>query len=211
MSRRGKQATTDAATPSRVRTSRNSSRGRDEAFLSNRFDHQLHFDRWKGLENLDIMHERIVRLNGEEEPIFRNCILGLGWRFMYDDLVRINVSVVRELCANFSSAKQDHVFLQGKRIPFTEANICDERSARGVGTRGVQIDYAASKDGARQKMSCHNSLQPIQKYRVWNSGRSPNELAQGTILVVRKTGVAIVSVSKWKLKERYRDKLIKRC
>ncbi|MED6219453.1 hypothetical protein PIB30_035945 [Stylosanthes scabra] len=38
-------------------------------------------------------------------------------------------------------------------------------------------------------------LQPVQKYRVWDSGRSPNELTQGTILVVRKTGVAIVSVS----------------
>ncbi|MED6159570.1 hypothetical protein PIB30_043435 [Stylosanthes scabra] len=100
MSRRGKQVATDAATPSR-----------------------LHFDRWKGLENRDIVHERIVRIDGEEEPIFRNRIQGLGWGFMYKDLVRINVSVVREFCANFSSAKQGHVFLRGKKIPFTETNI----------------------------------------------------------------------------------------
>ncbi|MED6188146.1 hypothetical protein PIB30_083241 [Stylosanthes scabra] len=84
-----------------------------------------------------------------------------------------------------------------------------ERSARGVATRGIRIDYAASKDETRQKMSCHKSLQLVLKYRVWDSGRSPNELTEGTILVVRKTGVTIVSVSEWKLKERYREKLIK--
>ncbi|MED6139960.1 hypothetical protein PIB30_088689 [Stylosanthes scabra] len=75
MSRR-KQAATEDATPSRVRSSRNLSRGRDE-----------------------------------------------GWGFMYEDLVRINVSLVRDFCANFSSTKQDHVFLRAKRIPFTEAHI----------------------------------------------------------------------------------------
>ncbi|MED6158659.1 hypothetical protein PIB30_034808 [Stylosanthes scabra] len=75
------------------------------------------------IENRDIVHERIVRIDGEEEPIFRNRIQGLGWGFMYEDLVRINVSVVREFCANFSSANQEHVFLRGKRIPFTETNI----------------------------------------------------------------------------------------
>ncbi|MED6147733.1 hypothetical protein PIB30_046540 [Stylosanthes scabra] len=31
--------------------------------------------------------------------------------------------MVREFCANFSLAKKDHVFLRGKRIPFTEADI----------------------------------------------------------------------------------------
>ncbi|MED6171983.1 hypothetical protein PIB30_045846, partial [Stylosanthes scabra] len=53
--------------------------------------------------------------------------------------------------------------------------------------------YIASKDGSRQKMSCQKSLQPVQKYRVWDSDRSPNELTQATILVMRKSGVAIVT------------------
>ncbi|MED6197258.1 hypothetical protein PIB30_054999 [Stylosanthes scabra] len=123
MSRKRKQAATNAANPPRVRTSRNSSRGREDDFPNNRFDHQIHYDRWKGMENRGIVHERIVRIDGEEEPIFRNCIQGLGWGFMYDDLVRINLSIVREFCANFSSANQDHVFLRGKRIPFTETHI----------------------------------------------------------------------------------------
>ncbi|MED6211719.1 hypothetical protein PIB30_076369 [Stylosanthes scabra] len=122
MSRR-KQAATDEATSSRGRVSRNSNRGRQDTFPNERFDHQLHFDRWKGMENWDIVHERIIRLDGEEETIFRNRIQGLGWGFMYADLVRINVSMVREFCANFSSTKQDHVFLRGKKIPFTEADV----------------------------------------------------------------------------------------
>ncbi|MED6207301.1 hypothetical protein PIB30_034502 [Stylosanthes scabra] len=101
MSRR-RQAATDEATSSRGRVSRNSNRGRQYTFPNERFDHQLHYDRWKGMENRDIVHERIIRLDGEEETIFRNRIQGL---------------------ANFSSTKQDQLFLRGKRIPFTEADV----------------------------------------------------------------------------------------
>ncbi|MED6219729.1 hypothetical protein PIB30_038466 [Stylosanthes scabra] len=70
-----------------------------------------------------IVHERIVRLDGDERRVFQERILGLSWGFMYEDLIRINVSMVREFCANFSSAKQDTVFLRGKRMPFTEDDI----------------------------------------------------------------------------------------
>ncbi|MED6152824.1 hypothetical protein PIB30_095711, partial [Stylosanthes scabra] len=72
MSHRGKDIATGTSTPSRVRTSKNSNRGRGEGFPSNRFDHQLHYDRWKGLENRQIVHERIIRLDGDEERIFRS-------------------------------------------------------------------------------------------------------------------------------------------
>ncbi|MED6183736.1 hypothetical protein PIB30_040456 [Stylosanthes scabra] len=112
-----------SATPSRVRASSNSNRERGNNFPNDRFDHQIHYDRWKGLVNRGIVHERIVRIDREKEPIFHNRIQGLGWRFMYDDLVRINLSGVHEFCANFSSAKQEYVFLRGKKIPFTKAHI----------------------------------------------------------------------------------------
>ncbi|MED6162765.1 hypothetical protein PIB30_073624 [Stylosanthes scabra] len=59
-------------------------------------------------------------------------------------------------------------------------------------------------------MGCHKSLQPVQKYRVWDSGHSPNELTQWSVLVVRKSRVAIVCESERKLREKYREKLIKR-
>ncbi|MED6201594.1 hypothetical protein PIB30_096575 [Stylosanthes scabra] len=111
MSCRGKDIATSTSTPSRVRTSKNSNRGRGEGFPSNRFDHQLHYDRWKGLENRQIMHEQIISLDGNKERIFRERVFGLGWGFMYDDLIRINLYMVREFCANFSSGQQEHVFL----------------------------------------------------------------------------------------------------
>ncbi|MED6111504.1 hypothetical protein PIB30_052834 [Stylosanthes scabra] len=113
MSRRGKQAAANDPLP----------RGFDLLGTRAEGGTKLHFDRWKGLENQDIVHERIVRLDGDERRVFQEHILGLGWGFMYEDLIRINVSVVREFCANFSSAKPDHVFLRGKRIPFTEDDI----------------------------------------------------------------------------------------
>ncbi|MED6139002.1 hypothetical protein PIB30_079814 [Stylosanthes scabra] len=122
MSRR-RQAAIDEATSSRGQTLRNSNRGRQDVFPNERFDHQLHFDRWKGMENRGIVHERIVRVDGDEGPAFSNRIEGLRWRFMYDDLVRINLSMVREFRTNFSSATQNHVYLRGKKIPFTEAHI----------------------------------------------------------------------------------------
>ncbi|MED6148707.1 hypothetical protein PIB30_055332 [Stylosanthes scabra] len=115
-SRRGKQATADDATPSRVRSSRNSSRGRDEGFPASRFDHQVHFDRWKGLENRDIVHERIVRLDGDEDEIFRERLLGLGWGFMYDDLVRINVTVVRNSAPIFLQQSRSMYFCGGRKF-----------------------------------------------------------------------------------------------
>ncbi|MED6208847.1 hypothetical protein PIB30_048996 [Stylosanthes scabra] len=86
-------------------------------------------------EMKDVVHERIVRLDGDEDRGFRERLLGLGWGFMYEDLVRINVSMVREFCANFCSAKQDHVFLRGKRTPFTEAHI-----RRYLGIPGEALD-----------------------------------------------------------------------
>ncbi|MED6170891.1 hypothetical protein PIB30_035468 [Stylosanthes scabra] len=42
---------------------------------------------------------------------------------MYHPLVCINVTLVREFYANFSSGEQKTVFLRGKRIPFTEEAI----------------------------------------------------------------------------------------
>ncbi|MED6169273.1 hypothetical protein PIB30_019916 [Stylosanthes scabra] len=76
----------DSATPSRVRASRNSNRERGDNFPNDRFDHQIHYDRWKSMENRGVVHEWIVRITGDEELAFRNHIQGLGWRFMYNDL-----------------------------------------------------------------------------------------------------------------------------
>ncbi|MED6186248.1 hypothetical protein PIB30_065012 [Stylosanthes scabra] len=96
---------------------------------------------WKGLENRQIVHERIIRLDDDEERVLRERVFGLGWGFMYDPLIRINLSMVCESCANFSSGEQDHVFLQGKKIPFTEDNI-----RRHLGIHGDSPDAEVDDD-----------------------------------------------------------------
>ncbi|MED6107374.1 hypothetical protein PIB30_013223 [Stylosanthes scabra] len=80
--------------------------------------------------------------------------------------------------------------------------INDERSAGGVATRGIRIDYAASKDRARQKMSCHKSLQPVQKYRVELGLRNGWALARKSEIpkiasIARARDVLVLGVTKW--------------
>ncbi|MED6153109.1 hypothetical protein PIB30_098431 [Stylosanthes scabra] len=41
----------------------------------------------------------------------------LGWSFMYNDLVDINLSIVREFYSNFSHASQNTLYLQENHIP----------------------------------------------------------------------------------------------
>ncbi|MED6189516.1 hypothetical protein PIB30_096659 [Stylosanthes scabra] len=53
---------------------------------------------------------------------------GLGWMFMYNVLEPINLTLVRELYSNFSSANKHTVFLHGKQIPITE-NALNEKDA----------------------------------------------------------------------------------
>ncbi|MED6128483.1 hypothetical protein PIB30_098393 [Stylosanthes scabra] len=112
-----------ASTPSRAHSTKNSNRGRGETFPADRFDKEIHYDRWKALEHRGYVHERIIRLPEEEPDFLRAHVLGLGWGFIYSSLVRINVTMVWEFCANFSSAEQDVVLFRGVKIPFTEDAI----------------------------------------------------------------------------------------
>ncbi|MED6138546.1 hypothetical protein PIB30_075182 [Stylosanthes scabra] len=123
MARKGKEAAA-TSTPSRSRTTKNSSRGRDDGFPADRFDSQIHYERWKTMENRGFTHERIIRLPEGEPDFWHDRIEGLGWGFMYNAFIPINITLVREFCANFSANHQDTVFLCGRRIPFTENDIC---------------------------------------------------------------------------------------
>ncbi|MED6165049.1 hypothetical protein PIB30_095969, partial [Stylosanthes scabra] len=49
--------------------------------------------------------------------------------------------MVCEFCANFSSGQQEHVFLRGKKIPFTEDNI-----HRHLGIHGDSPDAKVDDD-----------------------------------------------------------------
>ncbi|MED6221825.1 hypothetical protein PIB30_058389 [Stylosanthes scabra] len=123
MARKGKEVAS-ASTPSRIRTTKNSSRGRDEGFPTKRFDSLIHYDRWKTMENRGITHERIIRFPYKEPDFMHDRVEGLSWGFMYNAFPTVNVTMVQEFYGNFSADHQTHVFLQGKRIPFSEEDIC---------------------------------------------------------------------------------------
>ncbi|MED6187877.1 hypothetical protein PIB30_080694 [Stylosanthes scabra] len=53
MARKGKEVAS-ASTSLRSRTTKNSNRGRDEGFPTERFDSQIHYDRWKTMEHRGI-------------------------------------------------------------------------------------------------------------------------------------------------------------
>ncbi|MED6187908.1 hypothetical protein PIB30_081039 [Stylosanthes scabra] len=91
MARKGKEIAS-ASTPSRARSTKNSNRGRGKTFSADRFDNQIHYDRWRALERRGYVHEQIIRL-------LRARVLGLGWGFMHNPLVRINVTMEREFWA----------------------------------------------------------------------------------------------------------------
>ncbi|MED6150486.1 hypothetical protein PIB30_072760 [Stylosanthes scabra] len=75
------------------------------------------------MENRGYTHERIIRLPEGEPDFWHDRIEGLGWGFMYNAFIPINVTLVTKFCANFSANHQETVFLRGRRIPFTENDI----------------------------------------------------------------------------------------
>ncbi|MED6204362.1 hypothetical protein PIB30_008489 [Stylosanthes scabra] len=106
MASKGK-GTASTSTPSRVRNTKNSSRGRGDTFPADRFHAQIHYDRWKTLEHRGYTHERIIRFPDKDLDFFHDRVEELGWGFMYNALVPINVTMVPEFCANFSSPEQE--------------------------------------------------------------------------------------------------------
>ncbi|MED6175244.1 hypothetical protein PIB30_076577 [Stylosanthes scabra] len=74
------------------------------------------------MEHRGITHERIIHFSDREPDFMLDRVEGLGWGFMYNAFPPINVTMVREFC-NFSADHQTHVFLRGRRIPFSEEDI----------------------------------------------------------------------------------------
>ncbi|MED6172091.1 hypothetical protein PIB30_046906 [Stylosanthes scabra] len=78
------------STPSRSRTTKNSNQGRDESFPTERFDSQIHYDRWKTMERRGITHEQIIRFLDGEPDFLHERVEGIGrWiPFSEDDIRR---------------------------------------------------------------------------------------------------------------------------
>ncbi|MED6213814.1 hypothetical protein PIB30_097038 [Stylosanthes scabra] len=87
------------------------------------FDSREHYERSKQIFNREILHKRVINFENQGPDFMHERIEELGWLFMYNDLVDINLDIMREFYSNFSKADQSTVYLRGKQIPISENAI----------------------------------------------------------------------------------------
>ncbi|MED6114565.1 hypothetical protein PIB30_081517 [Stylosanthes scabra] len=56
-------------------------------------------------------------LKGSKPDTFQEHILVWGWEFMYDPVIPINMTLVREFYANRNQKNQREVYMRGRKIP----------------------------------------------------------------------------------------------
>ncbi|MED6192550.1 hypothetical protein PIB30_011076 [Stylosanthes scabra] len=139
MARKGKE-TASTSTSSRARNTKNSIRGRSEAFPADRFDNQIHYDKLKSLEHWGYTHERVIHFDDKHPDFFQR----------------------REFCANYSSPDQETVFLRGVKITFKESDICRNLGIH-IDLPGPDVDDAFVEITKRREA---NSLNMDEVFQV---------------------------------------------
>ncbi|MED6176918.1 hypothetical protein PIB30_092937 [Stylosanthes scabra] len=81
-----------------------------------RFETPTHAKRGQMLSERKVMHERVINFRGKRYT-FQEQIFARGWQFMYDSVVPINMSLVREFYANCDKKNQREVYIRGRKIP----------------------------------------------------------------------------------------------
>ncbi|MED6134419.1 hypothetical protein PIB30_036839 [Stylosanthes scabra] len=69
-----------------------------------RFNSRQSYEKSKVVFERQILNERIIHFNEERDDFMRQRIDGLGWSYMYNDLVEINITWVKEFYSHFSMA-----------------------------------------------------------------------------------------------------------
>ncbi|MED6185713.1 hypothetical protein PIB30_059709 [Stylosanthes scabra] len=87
------------------------------------FDSREHYERSKLISNREILHKQVINFENQGPDFMQERIVELGWSFMYNDLVDINLTIVREFYSNFSHASHETVYLRGRQIPIAENAI----------------------------------------------------------------------------------------
>ncbi|MED6134002.1 hypothetical protein PIB30_033425 [Stylosanthes scabra] len=87
------------------------------------YDSREHYERSKLMRTKKVLNERIVQIPGEGRDFMIQRIHQLGWDYMYNDLVDINVTIVKEFYSNFSKSVQRTVYLRGTQINIDEESI----------------------------------------------------------------------------------------
>ncbi|MED6123775.1 hypothetical protein PIB30_052600 [Stylosanthes scabra] len=101
------------------------------------YDNSEHYERSKLMRNKKILNERVINFEGQGEDFMKERIEGLGWTYMYNDLVDINVTIVKEFYSNFLVAEQRTVYLRGAHI-----NIDEDVISSFLGIQGDPITKA---------------------------------------------------------------------
>ncbi|MED6196381.1 hypothetical protein PIB30_046852, partial [Stylosanthes scabra] len=84
------------------------------------YDSREHYKRSKLMRIKKVLNERIIQIPGEGRDFMLQRIQQLGWDYMYNDLVDINVTIVKEFYSNFSVFAQRTVYLRGTQISIDE-------------------------------------------------------------------------------------------
>ncbi|MED6165876.1 hypothetical protein PIB30_103801 [Stylosanthes scabra] len=69
-----------------------------------------------------VMHERVINFRGKRDT-FQEHILMRGWEFMYDPVIPINMTLVRDFYANRNQKNQREVYMRGRKIPYFLGDI----------------------------------------------------------------------------------------
>ncbi|MED6198642.1 hypothetical protein PIB30_068433 [Stylosanthes scabra] len=95
---------------------RGTSSHRQTSQKAERFETPTHAEKGQILIERKVMHERTINFRGKQDTV-REQIFARGWQFMYDPIVLINVSLVREFYANHDQQNQPEVYIRGIKIP----------------------------------------------------------------------------------------------
>ncbi|MED6140164.1 hypothetical protein PIB30_090475 [Stylosanthes scabra] len=86
------------------------------------YETPAHEERGKTLEERKALHECTIKFP-EGEDTFEERILARGWGFMYEPSIPINLSWVREFCANKTKKDQGEIFMRGRKITCSVSTI----------------------------------------------------------------------------------------
>ncbi|MED6177720.1 hypothetical protein PIB30_100707 [Stylosanthes scabra] len=90
-----------------------------------RYETPTHVERGELVVERKVLHERVINFWGKRDT-FREHIARRGWDFMYDPMIDINMTLVREFYTNCNEKNQGEVYMRGRKIP------CHLRDIEGV-------------------------------------------------------------------------------
>ncbi|MED6160572.1 hypothetical protein PIB30_052627 [Stylosanthes scabra] len=113
-----------------------------------RFNSRQSYEKSNVVFKRQILNERIIHFNEERDDFMKQRIEGLGWSYMYNDLVEINITWVKKFYSHFSMADQKTVYLRVVQIPIDVNSIS---SFIGIRNEVAEVDDAYKNNVTRWK------------------------------------------------------------